>query len=150
MGSDLAKARTQQTQLEDRIEQLQLQNEQLKKVKANAKPKVVKEPTKKTTKPQAAIQSIPVGKEQIANHIKAVFRSDYAVSVAVCESGLNPYAVGGHGERGIYQIHPVHINSIQQAGYSWDQMFDYKANIAYAKMLYGWQGWSPWTCARMI
>lgn len=69
-----------------------------------------------------------------------------ALSVAWCESNYNPGVVGGAGERGLFQIHPVHIPNLGQYG-GWDAMFDPSANIAYAYALYSGSGWGPWTCA---
>lgn len=70
-----------------------------------------------------------------------------AVAVATCESGLNPATVGGAGERGLFQIHPVHAKNLAAAGLSWEQMFDPAANIHYAHLLWSRAGWGPWTCA---
>jgi hypothetical protein len=69
-----------------------------------------------------------------------------ALSVAWCESNHNPSVVGGAGERGLFQIHPVHIPNLSSYG-GWDAMFDPSANIAYAFDLYSRAGWGPWTCA---
>jgi hypothetical protein len=69
-----------------------------------------------------------------------------ALSVAWCESNYNPGVVGGAGERGLFQIHPVHIPNLGPYG-GWDAMFDPSANIAYAYALYSGSGWGPWSCA---
>jgi soluble lytic murein transglycosylase-like protein len=69
-----------------------------------------------------------------------------ALSVVQCESNFNPGVVGAAGERGLFQIHPVHIQYLAPFG-GWDAMFDPAANIAYAHNLYSQQGWGPWTCA---
>jgi hypothetical protein len=69
-----------------------------------------------------------------------------ALSVVQCESNFNPNVVGGAGERGLFQIHPVHANNLGAYG-GWDAMFDPAANIAYAYALYSGSGWGPWTCA---
>lgn len=69
-----------------------------------------------------------------------------ALSVAWCESNHNPNVVGGAGERGLFQIHPVHIPNLSSYG-GWDAMFNPSANIAYAFDLYSRAGWGPWTCA---
>jgi hypothetical protein len=70
-----------------------------------------------------------------------------ALSVAWCESRYNPGTVGAAGERGIMQIHPVHIQYLGNYGLTWDDMFDPAANLTYARALYNSQGWGPWTCA---
>lgn len=67
-----------------------------------------------------------------------------ALRVAACESGMNPAAVGAAGERGLFQIHPVHAPAL---GARWAQMFDPATNIAVAHELYRTQGWRPWSCA---
>jgi hypothetical protein len=69
-----------------------------------------------------------------------------ALAVAWCESNHNPGVVGGAGERGLFQIHPVHIPNLGPYG-GWDAMFNPSANIAYAYALYSSSGWGPWTCA---
>lgn len=70
-----------------------------------------------------------------------------ALSVAWCESRYNPGTVGAAGERGLMQIHPVHIQYLGNYGLTWDDMFDPAANLTYAYALYSSQGWGPWTCA---
>lgn len=70
-----------------------------------------------------------------------------ALSVVRCESSFNPGTVGAAGERGLFQIHPVHIPYLQDRGMTWDSMFDPASNISYAYDLYSRSGWGPWTCA---
>lgn len=70
-----------------------------------------------------------------------------ALSVVRCESSFNAGTVGAAGERGLFQIHPVHIPYLQDRGMTWDSMFDPASNIAYAYDLYSRSGWGPWTCA---
>lgn len=70
-----------------------------------------------------------------------------ALSVVYCESRFNTGTVGAAGERGLFQIHPVHIPYLADRGLSWDAMFDPVSNIAYAYDLYSRSGWGPWTCA---
>jgi hypothetical protein len=70
-----------------------------------------------------------------------------ALSVVYCESRFNPGTVGSAGERGLFQIHPVHIPYLADRGLSWDAMFDPASNIQYAYDLYARSGWGPWTCA---
>lgn len=70
-----------------------------------------------------------------------------ALSVVYCESRFNTGTVGAAGERGLFQIHPVHIPYLADRGMSWDAMFDPASNIAYAYDLYSRSGWGPWTCA---
>jgi len=67
-----------------------------------------------------------------------------ALRVAECESGLNPRAVGSAGERGLFQVHPVHRAWL---GARWDQLFDPAVNVAVAFEMWTTQGWGPWSCA---
>lgn len=68
-----------------------------------------------------------------------------ALRVARCESTMNPGAVGGAGERGLFQIHPVHAPAL---GDRWGQLFDPAVNVQVAFEMWSTQGWGPWTCAR--
>ena len=73
-----------------------------------------------------------------------------AYHIVAAESKGNPYAEGGAGERGIFQIHPIHFGYGQQTllGYTWDDMWNPVANAAVAAWLYKNQGgWRPWTTA---
>lgn len=67
-----------------------------------------------------------------------------AIRVARCETGgtFNPRAVGRAGERGLFQIHPVH--------FSWAQphrLFDpvWNSRVAF-RLSRGGTNWRPWTC----
>jgi hypothetical protein len=96
--------------------------------------------------PPPAVE-VPAG--SIEEIICSVFgdQCQKALSVAWCESNYNPNVVGAAGERGLMQIHPVHINNLPAYGLTWDSMFDPYSNLQYAYALYSSQGWSPWTCA---
>lgn len=74
-----------------------------------------------------------------------------AVCIAEKESSLNQWAVGStFGERGLYQIHPVHQGDyIPALGYTWDDMFQVIPNIDVAYSLYRDRGWSPWSVRRL-
>ena len=105
-----------------------------------------------TAPPVAAPPAPPVGvvpTTDIEQAICATFVDDCAkaLSVVYCESRFNPGTVGAAGERGLFQIHPVHIPYLQDRGMAWDDMFSVSANIAYAYDLYSRSGWGPWTCA---
>lgn len=66
------------------------------------------------------------------------------------ESGGNPRATGGAGERGLYQIHPVHKSSFQRVtGRSWSDAYEPGPNGQYAAYLWRQQGWRPWTTSRL-
>jgi hypothetical protein len=73
---------------------------------------------------------------------------DQAVSVASCESGLNPDAVSsGGGNHGLFQINNVHQGRVEGMGYSWDQIYDPYVNSHVARAIYDDAGgWGPWTC----
>ena len=63
-----------------------------------------------------------------------------ACAKAYCETGgtFDPYATGAAGERGWFQIHPIHgANS----------SYDPEVNVAYAfKLSRGGRDWSHWSC----
>lgn len=63
-----------------------------------------------------------------------------------CESNWNRWAVGRYGERGLFQIHPIHRGLIAAMGYSWDQMFEAEPNIRVAVEIRRVQGLRAWTC----
>ena len=79
---------------------------------------------------------------------------DTALRVFRCENGFDAYGywrpgvIGGQGERGIAQIHPIHLERIHNLGYTWDDMFNPTANLAVAYSLFQEQGWEPWACAQ--
>lgn len=80
-----------------------------------------------------------------------------ALNVTACESGLasagyghkdvrDTLTVGLYGERGIWQIHPMHLKLIRSLGYTWDDMFRPEPNARVARVLYDLQGWGGWSC----
>ena len=82
----------------------------------------------------------------IRARIADVFPDQMARALAVfrCESSYRLDAVGGAGEYGLAQIHPVH-------GTRWGPrvgLFDLEVNLRAARDLYAESGWRPWTCAR--
>jgi hypothetical protein len=72
--------------------------------------------------------------------------ASYAKAIAYCESRYYPHAVGAAGERGIFQIHPVHFGSVDES-----RLFEplYNARFAW-RMSRGGTSWAPWTCSRMV
>lgn len=90
----------------------------------------------------ASVDSIPTGGVEEA--IRDAFGSnfDWALCVARKESGLNPNAVGRQGERGLFQIHPVHFTT-----FSAERLFDSYYNAAAAARIYQSSGPRAWTTA---
>jgi hypothetical protein len=85
--------------------------------------------------------------------IRRTFPSSPTVALCIAwrESRLDPRAVGHAGERGIFQIHPVHASWL---GPRWRKMFDPVENARAARNLTrmpdgngGRQGWRPWSTA---
>lgn len=98
--------------------------------------------------PVAPVEVIAYDAGSLEGMICAAFgdQCSKALSVVQCESNFNPGVVGGAGERGLFQIHPVHVPNLGSYG-GWDAMFDPASNIAYAHALWSGSGWGPWTCA---
>lgn len=71
-------------------------------------------------------------------------RAAAALRVAECESHLYPRAIGAAGERGLFQIHPVHRSWL---GSRWARLFEPRVNarVAYG-MSDGGTNWSAWSC----
>lgn len=115
-----------------------------------------------------------VTSEQITQYITTVFGSEaaFAISVAECESGLNPTIIGDSNlmvldpitnemvgdSVGIFQIRTggisngVFWNRASENGMTAEEFRKYlsnpKNNIDYAKQLHAQLGWQPWSCAR--
>jgi hypothetical protein len=67
-----------------------------------------------------------------------------AVYVRGRESSNLPWVVGAAGERGLFQIHPVHAARFDRFG-GWDAAFDPWANTEVAAELWREFGWQPWS-----
>ena len=71
-------------------------------------------------------------------------RCSSAMRVVACETGgtYDRRAVGGAGERGLFQIHPVHFGWLDEG-----RLFErrYNARIAF-RLSRGGRDWRPWTC----
>lgn len=82
--------------------------------------------------------------------ISAVFteNAQSAISVADCESSLDPSAVSpGGGNHGLFQINTVHRDDFEAVtGQPWSMVLDPYWNTVYARHLYDDQGWRPWSC----
>jgi hypothetical protein len=78
--------------------------------------------------------------------IRRVFeaKAPAALSVARCESHLDPRAVGKARERGLFQIHPIHRSWL---GPLWARLFHPRVNaeVAWRMSKHG-TDWGPWTC----
>ena len=85
---------------------------------------------------------------EIVCAIRRTFPADpvTATCIAWRESRLDPRAVGRAGERGIFQIHPVHRSWL---GARWQRLFDPVENARAARELQRRAGWSPWTTASL-
>jgi Lysozyme like domain len=86
-------------------------------------------------------------RHRIRSAICSVFtgtRCGPAIRVATCETGgtLNPRARGRLGERGLFQIHPVHFRTFNPR-----RLFEVLYNVRAAfRLSRGGRDWSPWTC----
>jgi Lysozyme like domain len=85
-------------------------------------------------------------KRQIKQQVCEVFgsRCATALRVARCETGntLDPHAQGRAGERGLFQIHPIHFGWLNEPRL-WQPR--YNARAAY-RLSRGGRDWSHWTC----
>lgn len=74
-----------------------------------------------------------------------------ATRIAECESGLRPTAVSPTNDHGLFQINIVHRTEFTRVtGQPWSDVYNPYFNARYAKSLYDRQGWSPWTCRRVL
>lgn len=91
-----------------------------------------------------AVFTAPAEAGQTTRAICKVFKRNCAAAVRVarCESHLNPRAVGRAGERGIFQIHPVHFGWARPG-----RLFEprWNALVAY-RLSRGGTDWGHWTC----
>ena len=69
-----------------------------------------------------------------------------AYTVIQCESRHDPNEVGELGERGLFQIHPIHAWRFEARGGTWDSAFDPGENAAVAIDIWRERGWTPWGC----
>lgn len=94
-----------------------------------------------------AADASSANKHQIRSTICSVFtgvRCGPAIRVATCETGgtLDPNSRGAAGERGLFQIHPVHFGWLDERRL-YEPLFN--ARIAY-RLSRGGTNWRPWTC----
>lgn len=84
--------------------------------------------------------------EGIEDIVQQVFgpQAGAALAVAWCESKLNPVAIGSTGERGLFQVHPIHAYRWPDFWAAWS---DPQRNAEYAyELSAGGSNWSPWAC----
>lgn len=82
----------------------------------------------------------------------------YAVRIASCETGgtFDPRARGAAGERGWFQIHPVHFgrtlrSSVGSVRVDAARLYDPAYNVRVAYVLSnGGRDWQPWSCRRHV
>lgn len=86
--------------------------------------------------PATAPTSLTVEEKQaiVAEHFPE--QADFAWDVVLCESGASRRAVGSAGERGAFQVHPLH-------GPVPD---DFEGQVKQARDLYERYGWVIWSC----
>ena len=89
-------------------------------------------------------------RERITQLITLTFREDVrqALEIVECESNLDPLAYNPHNQngsvdRGLFQINSVHDERLAELGLD---PLNIEDNVAYARMLYDEQGWTPWVC----
>ena len=76
---------------------------------------------------------------------------DQANRVAQCESKMDPNAVSATNDHGLFQINAVHRQEFEQVtGQPWSKVYDPYWNSVFAKWMYDQQGWSPWSCHRVL
>ena len=84
--------------------------------------------------------------------ISAYFGPDTGAAYRVvryCEDKeLEPGQVGDAGERGLFQIHSVHLERIERLGWTWEDMLEVVPNVAVAYDLWLDMGWEPWSCSQ--
>ncbi len=100
----------------------------------------------------------PVSWVTITNEIIDTFKDKgkkvtvEAIQIAYCESKLEEHAYNWNNptdtrdaseDKGIFQFNSVH-------NFPDSIVYNYKANIAKAKLMYERQGWRPWVCARTL
>lgn len=77
--------------------------------------------------------------------------TDAALKIASCESNMDPGAVSPTNDHGLFQINAVHRAEFERrTGEAWSRVYDPYWNAMYARMLFDSQGWSPWSCKRVL
>lgn len=82
----------------------------------------------------------------------------YALRIASCETGgtFDPRSRGKAGERGWFQIHPIHFGTVIRSSVGAirvdrDRLYDpaYNTRVAYV-LSNGGRDWRPWSCRRYV
>lgn len=74
--------------------------------------------------------------------------AEQAVRVAACETGgtFDPHATNGV-HRGLFQVSTrYHAERVRRLGFTLEQLWQARPNIAVAADLYADSGWGPWQC----
>lgn len=86
--------------------------------------------------------------------IREIFggHGDDAVTIARCESGMNPRAHNPAGYHGLFQIGDHHAARFEQVtGTDWESgRYESRPNTVYAKYLFDGSGWSQWGCRHKL
>jgi cell division protein FtsB len=131
--------------LENKSKKLEKSNIDLKKENKKLKKKLLDASNKPPVIKYLRINPKPnIKKSYVVQMIQKSFGEygNSAVLIGGCESSdfssdvVYGPRVGGAGERGIFQIHPVHIADLANNGFTWDDMFIPEKNIAYAKIVF--------------
>jgi hypothetical protein len=98
---------------------------------------------------------VPNDTEYIIEKIKKAFpeEPEKAVSVALCESTLDPTIVNNNPDTYDYSVGLFQINLFGELAKnrpSEEWLKDPDNNIAYARKMYLKEGWTPWSCSRQI
>lgn len=79
---------------------------------------------------------------------------DYAVRlVTQCENRkLNPAAVSGTRDYGLFQINQIHRRRVEKLyGMPFEKaMHDPELNVRFAALKHAEEGWRPWICSRRV
>jgi hypothetical protein len=111
-------------------------------------PTAISEPIQTTTTESAqTINSAQTIEEQLCS---MDWNCEESLSVAWCESRMNPQAISPINRNGSQDFGLMQINNgawQEYFGERWAQVLNAEQNIAMAYEIYSQYGWQPWTCA---